>query len=89
MLTDEDGLVHREISFIHAGSTLQGVLTLPTGVDKPASCVVFVHGSGDMPRDAYGYYGPIWRLLPEKVGARFHGTNRVSVAPKGIGGHNL
>lgn len=66
ILADEDGLVRREISFVHAGNTLQGVLILPDGVDKPTSCVAFVHGSGDMPRDAYGYYDPIWRLFARK-----------------------
>ena len=66
IIADEDPLVRREISFVHAGHTLKGVLVLPGSTAMPDSCVVFVHGSGDMPRDAYGYYEPLWRLLAEQ-----------------------
>ncbi|MCL7930091.1 alpha/beta hydrolase family protein [Halomonas llamarensis] len=66
IIADEDSLVLREISFVHAGNTLQGVLVLPSSTAMPDSCVVFVHGSGDMPRDAYGYYEPLWRQFAEQ-----------------------
>lgn len=66
IIADEDPLVRREISFVHAGNTLQGVLVLPSSTAMPDACVVFVHGSGDMPRDAYGYYESLWRLFAEK-----------------------
>ncbi|AZM95590.1 alpha/beta hydrolase family protein [Vreelandella venusta] len=66
IIADDDPLVRREISFVHAGHTLKGVLVLPSSTAMPDSCVVFVHGSGDMPRDAYGYYEPLWRLFVEQ-----------------------
>lgn len=63
VLIEGDGLDRREISFTHAGNTLQGHMILPKGVNKPSACMVFVHGSGDMPRDAHGYYESFWRLF--------------------------
>lgn len=41
-------------------------MLLPAGTDKPSACMVFVHGSGGMPRDAYGYYESFWRLFARK-----------------------
>jgi len=52
-------IVRKNITFTHAGNTLKGVLVLPDSMARPESCMVFVHGSGDMPRDAYGYYEPL------------------------------
>jgi pimeloyl-ACP methyl ester carboxylesterase len=66
VLAEEDGLQRHDVSFEHAGNTLRGVLILPAGSDKLTSCMVFVHGSGDMPRDAYGYYESFWRLFARK-----------------------
>ncbi len=66
VLAEADGLERREISFTHAGNTLRGFLILPAGTNKPSACMVFVHGSGDMPRDAYGYYESFWRLFARK-----------------------
>jgi pimeloyl-ACP methyl ester carboxylesterase len=63
---DEVPLVRKDVSFVHAGNILQGVLVLPSAAVTPDSCVIFVHGSGDMPRDAYGYYEPLWHLFAEK-----------------------
>lgn len=51
---------------MHGGNTLQGVLILPATIKEITSCVVFVHGSGNTPRDAYGYYESIWRLFARK-----------------------
>lgn len=66
VLLEDDGLVRHAISFQHAGDTVNGALILPTGVRKPRGCMVFVHGSGDMPRDAHGYYEPLWRFFADK-----------------------
>lgn len=66
VLAEADGLERRDISFTHAGNTLRGHLILPAGTNKPSACIVFVHGSGDMPRDAYGYYESFWRLFARK-----------------------
>ncbi|WP_292899569.1 alpha/beta hydrolase family protein [Nitratireductor sp.] len=66
VLMEEDRLDRRKISFTHAGNTLQGLLLLPAGTDKPSACMIFVHGSGDMPRDAHGYYEAFWRLFANK-----------------------
>jgi hypothetical protein len=63
---DEAPLVRKNVSFVHAGNILQGVLVLPGTAATLDSCVIFVHGSGDMPRDAYGYYEPLWHLFAEK-----------------------
>lgn len=80
VLAEEDGLERKAISFVHAGNTLQGLLILPAGTDKPGACTVFVHGSGDMPRDAYGYYESFWRLFADK------GWCSLSWDKPGIGG---
>lgn len=66
VLAEEDELDRREISFMHAGNRLQAVIVLPKGMEKPTACMVFVHGSGDMPRDAHGYYESFWRLFARK-----------------------
>ncbi|QEQ96674.1 alpha/beta hydrolase family protein [Neptunomonas concharum] len=65
-VAEEEPFERREIRFMHGGNTLQGVLILPATIKEITSCMVFVHGSGNTPRDAYGYYESIWRLFARK-----------------------
>lgn len=66
LIAEEESLTQRNIRFEHAGNELAGTLVLPGKDAVPEACIVFVHGSGDMPRDAYGYYMPLWHLFAEK-----------------------
>ncbi len=51
------------ISFEHEGSRLSGSIMLPRNSQAPYPVVVFVHGDGAAPYDAYGYYRPLWDRL--------------------------
>ncbi|OOF13968.1 hypothetical protein BZG84_15010 [Salinivibrio sp. PR932] len=57
------GLTRQSIHFNAGDNQLAGELILPLGSESPNQCVVFVHGSGDVPTDAFGYYLPLWRVL--------------------------
>ncbi|QCP03875.1 alpha/beta hydrolase [Salinivibrio kushneri] len=57
------GLDRQSIQFNAGDNQLAGELILPSGTKTPHQCVVFVHGSGDVPTDAFGYYLPLWRVL--------------------------
>ena len=59
------------LNFSHNSNHLSGSLMLPKNGDKPSYVVVFVHGDGAMPYDAYGYYRPLWQALAEKGIASF------------------
>ncbi|NUY56156.1 alpha/beta hydrolase [Salinivibrio sp. EAGSL] len=57
------GLYRQAIQFNAGDNQLTGELILPESTETPHQCVVFVHGSGDVPIDAFGYYLPLWRVL--------------------------
>ena len=59
------------ITFEHAGNQLSGSVMLPKNRPGPFPVVVFVHGDGAMPYDAYGYYRPLWNRLAEQGIASF------------------
>jgi len=61
-----DAFVHRDVSFVDRGNTLAGVLVSPAKESAPVGCIVFVHGSGDTPKDGYGYYRPYWEKFAQK-----------------------
>ena len=73
---------YREVNmgFDHQGQRLSGSLILPKNKPGPFAVVVFVHGDGAMPYDAYGYYRPLWQRLADQGIASFSwdkpGVNR-------------
>ena len=57
------------IRFQFQSDTLEGVVNLPNKrytLGKKIPLVIFVHGDGELERDAYGYYKPIWNELAKK-----------------------
>ncbi len=52
--------------FVHGNKRLSGFLTLPKDGDKPFPVLVFVHGDGPTPYDAFGYYPYLWKHLAKK-----------------------
>ncbi len=66
LATNTDGLMYEEFSFTHEGNTLKGVLVSPKNPGPSTPCVIFVHGSGKTPRDAYGYYQSYWERFANK-----------------------
>lgn len=59
------------VNFEHKGNHLSGALVLPKNSEEPFPVVVFVHGDGAMPYDAYGYYRPLWNKLAKQGIASF------------------
>ncbi len=59
------------ISFEHKGNHLSAALVLPKNSQGPFPVVVFVHGDGVTPYDAYGYYRPLWNRLAKQGIASF------------------
>jgi len=59
---------YREIpvNFEHVGDQISGMIILPEEGHKPFSVLVFVHGDGATPYDAYGYYRPLWKRLAKQ-----------------------
>jgi len=71
------------IQFQFQSDTIQGVVNLPkkkNNLDEKIPLVIFVHGDGELERDAYGYYHHIWNELAEK------GIASMSWDKKGLGG---
>ena len=64
---------YRELSvdFEHEGNFVSGSLSLPRNGQGPFPVMVFVHGDGATPYDAYGYYRPLWNRLAEQGIASF------------------
>ena len=58
-------------NFEHEGNHISGSLVLPKNSQEPYPVVIFVHGDGAMPYDAYGYYRPLWGRLAERGIASF------------------
>jgi len=56
-------------SFSHGNDKLAGRLIIPNKASN--TLVVFVHGDGAIPYDAYGFYKPIWETLAEQGIASF------------------
>jgi len=70
------------IRFIFQSDTIEGVLNLPIKkyqLDEKTPLAIFVHGDGELTRDAYGYYHPLWQELAEK------GIASMSWDKKGVG----
>ncbi len=58
-------------TFRSDGNELAAVLTLPRDADGAVPVVIFVHGDGPLPRDAHGYYRPLWNRLAQQGIASF------------------
>jgi len=57
----------RAFLFESGGNTLAATLNLPRSPEgRPPPLLVFVHGDGALPADAYGYYAPIWNHLARR-----------------------
>ncbi|MFT6127967.1 MAG: hypothetical protein ACJAVA_002464, partial [Flavobacteriaceae bacterium] len=57
------------IRFQFQSDTIEGVVNLPKSkyvLGEKIPLVIFVHGDGELERDAYGYYKPIWNELAKK-----------------------
>jgi hypothetical protein len=57
------------IQFQFQSDTIEGVVNLPKKkyiLEEKTPLVIFVHGDGELERDAYGYYKHIWNELAEK-----------------------
>jgi hypothetical protein len=70
------------IHFQFQSDTIEGVVNLPNkkySLGERTPLVIFVHGDGELERDAYGYYQPIWNELAKK------GIASMSWDKKGIG----
>jgi len=70
------------IHFQFQSDTIEGVVNLPNkkySLGEKTPLVIFVHGDGELERDAYGYYQPIWNELAKK------GIASMSWDKKGIG----
>jgi len=52
-----------EMNFTNKNSQLHGKLILPKTKKQSYPLLVFVHGDGAMPYDAYGYYNSLWNAL--------------------------
>lgn len=59
------------IEFEHEGNHLSGSLIVPKNKSESFPVVVFVHGDGAMPYDAFSYYRPLWNQLAEQGIASF------------------
>ncbi len=59
------------VEFKHEENYLSGSLVVPEDRSGPFPIVVFVHGDGALPYDAYGYYRPLWNRLAEQGIASF------------------
>lgn len=70
------------IQFQFQSDTIEGVVNLPDKKyihEEKMPLVIFVHGDGELGRDAYGYYKHIWNELAKK------GIASMSWDKKGIG----
>ncbi len=62
LFLDEEKSFHVEtVSFNNGKTKLVGSLTIPKITEKPSPCIIFVHGSQDMPRHGYGYFKSYWQ----------------------------
>ena len=55
-----------KLGFNHKNNHLSGSLILPKEGTEPFPVVVFVHGDGAQPYDAFGYYNYLWKHLADK-----------------------
>jgi len=58
IILDEIYYEEVEMNFINKNSELRGKLILPKTKKQSYPLLIFVHGDGAMPYDAYGYYNP-------------------------------
>ena len=54
-----------EVNFVNKNTQLNGRLILPKTKKQSYPLLVFVHGDGAMPYDAYGYYNSLWNTLAQ------------------------
>jgi pimeloyl-ACP methyl ester carboxylesterase len=73
-------MVQTRIHFSAGDASLYGMLALPVKRSGPVPVVIFVHGDGPMPFDAFGYYQPIWTELAKQ------GIGSFSWDKRGVGG---
>tara|TARA_B100000809_G_scaffold251920_1_gene286000 strand:- start:22406 stop:23458 length:1053 start_codon:yes stop_codon:yes gene_type:complete len=81
-LLDKTNYQSQVIHFNFQSDTIEGVLNLPNkeySLGEKTPLVIFVHGDGELARDAYGYYKHIWNELAKK------GIASMSWDKKGIG----
>lgn len=72
ILLDEELPYHeKKVVFIDSNDTLSGILHLPKNSKEPFPLLLFLHGDGEMPYDAYGYYTPLWKSLAQNGIASF------------------
>jgi pimeloyl-ACP methyl ester carboxylesterase len=75
-----DNYTTYSIRFVSNQDTLSGVINMPHEVSKDSlTLLIFVHGDGALPANAYGYYEPIWRHLAAK------GVATLAWDKKGVG----
>jgi len=60
-----------KLSFKSNKNVLEGTLVLPKNKQGPYPLVIFIHGDGALPYDAYGYYNPLWQELAKRGIASF------------------
>lgn len=65
LAAEEPAYVEQAVRFAYGDQMLAGVLVVPRGPHKRMPCLVFVHGDGPLPRDAWGYYRPYWQRLAQ------------------------
>ena len=68
---DNPDYQEQNVTFTFEDSQLAATLILPNDHPPPYPVVVFVHGDGAMPYDAYGYYPYLWQRLAERGIASF------------------
>lgn len=73
-------MLQKRIHFSAGDTSLYGMLALPAKRSGPVPIVIFVHGDGPMPFDAFGYYQPIWTELAKQ------GIGSFSWDKRGVGG---
>jgi dipeptidyl aminopeptidase/acylaminoacyl peptidase len=81
-LLDKTNYQSQVIRFQFQSDTIEGVVNLPNkkySLGEKTPLVIFVHGDGELERDAYGYYEHIWNELAKK------GIASMSWDKKGIG----
>lgn len=59
------------LPFQSAGNQLQGYYQPATAGVQSRGVILFIHGDGAMPYDAYGYYPPLWDFLNQRGFATF------------------
>lgn len=81
LLSSKDHYDKETVTFEYRNEKLVGILSMPKkSLKQRPALVIFVHGDGALPSDAYGYYQPIWNHLAK------HNIASFSWDKKGVGG---